>query len=1114
MKITNKIMDQGRMVGVMINDADYSLPMCNRALYLENYIAPLTEDGYKYYSYSADEIEMPGGSSIIDLPAIDLAEIDEVEWLASIELANAEALTDSEASKYYSYKQRSVIAWKEPVTYMINTRSELIEYLLTTERSWSGITYGLDNRPINAITNPEALFTVDELIEHPELKSFLNIIQKRHIFRNYDAYLDTVKFLLDTGALTNPNPSMAEFISAYYAWGPEGIKDICTSSEMKLSVDGSFEWVDDNLTSTDAERRVFANRTKKMGFYTEDSKINYLKHHIDISEITDYKEFERARLCVDSNDILMRLRRADFKGKRLYPLNAMYFSDVSDRLYITLQSESGFAYQYKVSHDKVRFGLRHGQGTAEIFLSSYNFCVASIVPGVTIELENITDANDYFLWNKALFKAILILDARTEKAPSLSTSEFLLKDGVSPVTMINYMTKMVSRYPNFRVHEKVYLRDGSNPITNALDLYIGGVPEEILQAFQLTYEDIEGDINNFIDMADTDDLEDRRELMLRDALTDKDEGFDPTFFDWHAKYAKTIEDSGMRKMYLDNARNRTDAIDFYTKVKFVRDCIAGNLSIGNMGEGRLSDIGASYKTIAEVLMTALYAVCGDAPTRERGSMFIEELGTSDALDLDVVFRKRNNAYNGYLADFAEYRSCRASKTTWLWAYCSRVFREISNAPIEQQRPYLMELIGLDTKRDLPIRELATAIITMAIKEAGFSDSPLDKFDDRLANKSMLSCALSSAEFLAAKLVFHVIAGGIKSEPVDGNYEVNMDLDENITLKVKVPVAAYDIFKRIDVNSRRYYITVFDYCKYEYTQFAGKSPTGEFFFCLVNAEVDPWHVKPRKGYSIKSYPLLPNYYDQKVLDSNAGIPDYYANGVTNKAIIQTPIITSYNKPNFVPAVDPSNPLEMVDAENIAKNATELSELNYVLDYRVQEYIFAYVRRWGLARKMAKEKGKKLYSIPLKQDICLRGLAPLFCDKMPADDVVLCDDIADDRFAMFNLETKTTSWRDLTKTTMSIVQHIWIVRPFEAIKDILGSGSTSGILVDGNTKMAPINVSGNYLVVHDGEKWNRILVKSLTPEAIKEFVAVGYFTPIGEDKYFIHGVNGDFVVEHIG
>ncbi len=1104
MQILKRIEDNGVIVGYQVKDDNFTLPMCKKALYLEMYISPLVQAGYKYYGYEADTIEGPDGVPISAHEAIDRSEVDDMEWFASVELATSSALSDAEASKYYTFREESAYQFRTEPSYQINTREELISYLEHIQTTFFGVDYVSDNRPLNFFVNPEALFTIDEFREHPEYKRYFDIMVKRHHIRNYGAYQELVNWLMEQGVLSTSTPSMAEFLAAYYAWGPEGFKDKCTKFETKLNVDGVFQFVRDPISSTDAESYVVSNRVRKLSVIDGTENVHFLKSHESFNDITDITEFKRARIVVTSNDMLLQIRRRSNTGKKYTALSRTMYSDVSDRLYITLISESGYTYCYKVAHNKIRLGLMHTESNSAVCSSDVNFVFSSVFPGLSLPIDVVNSSDDYYMWNLALIKAQQLVQAKSKPAPVDSTSEFMLNDGMNPVAVIDMISHSVAKNKEFKANKKYTLSDPEDDMCNALELYIQDLPEYLLDAFGLKEEDLDNGIESFLDLADIDDLRDRREQMMDQKLLPGQPGFDETYKEYQTKYAKETAMLNSVSELMGRKDKKYDAIDYYTKLRFVFDCLHGEMAVDNLGDGILSDLGASYMLAAECILSVVYAEFGNTVTREQAESIIVDLEQSDLIDIDGIFRRRDNAFKGYMVDFAKYRKTRGCTNTWVWAYCTKVFREISNAPVDKQRPYLMELVVLEnSKPDILTRNLMTKLVEEAIKNAGFSDAPYAA-DGSLETWSEQRCAIQSADYLAAQLFFYIYAGGVKSEPVDGIYKVHFNMYDSQSLDIDLPVDVYNFVKSFNKQAHVRYMTVYDYCKYEYNP---NTTVGTFNLCLVNASVDPWHVKPKQGYSIKSYPLLPNYYDQASLDGANG-EGFYENGYKLKAINVSPLKGAYRE-LFIPTSEFTEILAYEDEVRACKDVDLLYEY---LSPEQHEYIFAYVRRWALERKKAEAEGKKLVSIPLKQDIVYAPIAYSCCDELPAQGPVYSTDSSlDSKFCQKCTEVKNISWRDFVNAQLSITTRNVTIREF-SIRDvsIYDIHSMVDVLSGQCGNDVPIVVTGNYLNVR-GETLFRIAVSKLTPKQIDDFVQSGVLRKIGENKYFISAINGDYVLE---
>ena len=1106
MEIKNKVVDNGTIVGYIVDDGSFTLPLCKKALFSEMYIPSLIDSGYKYYGYDADLIEDKDGNSVTDLPEVSLADVDELEWAASIDHADTSALSDADAAKYYSYRESSILTFRTEPVYEINTRERFIQYLETLERQLYDANFSTDNRPINSFVNPEALFTIDELRDSSDVRHYFDIMIKRHHFRNYGAYQNLIRWLKDKGVLNTEKPSLGEFLAAYYAWGPEGIKDKCTDYKMKVAVDGTFEFMSDPLSAADKDYYVNTNRVYKVAIIDGNDTVQYLKYKQSLGDLSDYTELGRSRLAIDSNDKLFSIRRRTHGQRKYMAIQGIGLSDVSDRLYFNLMTESGYAYTYKISHNKIKIGLTHTRTNEEIFSHSTNFAIASVAPTVPLYLDQIDNETDYFLHNLAIIKSAQLAKKKSKNAPYASTTEALISDGVNPVGTVELMSKSVTVNKGNKINHRYDLSTPGDDLTDAIELYLKEIPDYILKAYNLTNDDITEGMQTFLELADIDELKDRRDEMMAGRIGPGDNGFDPTFVDYSTKSGRERGMVAEARAMVGGKGKLYDAIDYYTKIKFASDCIHGNLSVDYFGDGILEDIGVNYGVAAQTMLSVVYAELGDTPDKATATQMLINMENSSLIDINRIFRDRDMAWKGFMVDFAQYRKKHADENVWIWAYCTKVFREISNAPVSEQRPYLMELVTIENnKHDYPVRELMTACVKEAIEAADFDTTPFSKDTDTIfADWNLKRVALSSAEYIAAKLFFFVYAGGVKTEPVDGNYVVKMAIQDGMDLQVKLPVAVYDFIKGFNIETHKKYMSVYDFCKYEYNP---NTPQGTFNVYLVNADVDPWHVKPKTGYSIKSFPLLPNYYKEEDLDKANG-EGFYLQATQSGGICVAPL-KRIESISFVPTATDD---EYIMNSNIVKAATTYEDLASYLDPDEYEYIFAYIKRWSLAKKLAAAQGKVLYSIPLKQDIVYGEFAYTYCDEPPVQEIVFKDAYEIDETA-FRKDTTVTkySWRDYVQGVSLIAEKGIKIHPF-SINDIDFNNIDKVEPIISSDYRCPIHmaVSGNYLVIKE-EDIIRVPVSRISKDQLQQFVQDGVLCQISENKYFVRAVNGDYIME---
>lgn len=213
MIITNIITDKGTFRGVMLKDGDFSYPVCKEALLSKEIFLELVKNSsYKYYGNFS--FSHPDGTPIAELPAI---EYDSLDNSAKEEFdIPGTRMSDAELNSYKSKEiPPDAPKWREPIQVIINTREELIEYAKEPAKAFDpeDITTYL---PLNAFTNPKALFTPEEFIQSANQKIISNLFDKED--KSLAAFAKMMSVISD-----KPITNTYEFLDAYYSFGFIGL---------------------------------------------------------------------------------------------------------------------------------------------------------------------------------------------------------------------------------------------------------------------------------------------------------------------------------------------------------------------------------------------------------------------------------------------------------------------------------------------------------------------------------------------------------------------------------------------------------------------------------------------------------------------------------------------------------------------------------------------------------------------------------------------------------------------------------------------------------------------------------------------------------------------------
>lgn len=327
----------------------------------------------------------------------------------------------------------------------------------------------------------------------------------------------------------------------------------------------------------------------------------------------------------------------------------------------------------------------------------------------------------------------------------------------------------------------------------------------------------------------------------------------------------------------------------------------------------------------------------------------------------------------------------ATDTAW-WCYVTKVFRELSNKPIEEQRPYMLEMLVVKSKKaqgsgsiDGDIRDIAVACVENALDAC--SDISTDKIaiSDKITGatgKTYRDLVYDIKDFIAAELVFRII--GYKGEGEGGMATFKVDYDNSGNkLSIPVPMTVVDLCKKVlnDAETHVYYMPIYEVNANEYNPYQG---SGGFPMHIVNAIVTPWTVTPKKGYKIKTMSLLPSYYSAEALDGKNGAGWTQSN--VSKGAIVAANIKNISRSRVLPEVDSEI---YVDTTRSLQNAT-YDDIGTYLHPAVDELVQCYVKRWALHCHEAAKEGKVVKSMPLKQDIVYAGFAPVVLGRQVSSD----------------------------------------------------------------------------------------------------------------------------------
>lgn len=210
--ITNVIVLDDKIVGYKIKTGEISYSTCKDGLMSKPIFDSLIKDGYKYFGNQI--FETPEGNPIDELTQINYNTLSADER-SEFDIAD-NLYKDEDVLEYISKKPpKDAPKWKEPLTYMLNTREELIEFLKDCAKLPE------DNpasyMPLNAFTNPEALMSEQEYLSANGLK-LRNLIKSREKY----SFTRFINLIDNLGVDETSTP--LDIIDKYYSWGISGLR--------------------------------------------------------------------------------------------------------------------------------------------------------------------------------------------------------------------------------------------------------------------------------------------------------------------------------------------------------------------------------------------------------------------------------------------------------------------------------------------------------------------------------------------------------------------------------------------------------------------------------------------------------------------------------------------------------------------------------------------------------------------------------------------------------------------------------------------------------------------------------------------------------------------------
>lgn len=1040
MKIVQKIVNPDNSIfGYYLDDDGFTFAVTTRGLYDESVLSKLVEAGYKIYDYHG-HIEI-NGIEISSLESVmnDISE-EEIEILTQMEDA---VLSEQEATQYFTRVANvTTVELKQPKV-EIATREDFLAYLDRVEIENRYSNSIRDIRPINSFVAQDALFTVEEICANPELRRYLDIIEKRRYVKTYSSYLRLIEFLKVEGVLedTGREATIDEVLEAYCAWGICGLNLRIIRRTKELNVN----YYINRPTGKTKTVNVKDNAISTLCYMDKDGTIYYGGGSINIRD--EVKPDNLPVTPVQLDEYWKELRNTSMWGSD-YKLIKCLITRYVTRHCFEAMSDEGEMFEFRADP----YGIAMVNASTCIF--KINFMMAQLIDGPFLPLANVATSTDYYLMNLTCVKIRDLFSSKIVNPPVSSSFELLLNEGVTPEVAIQYIANQIKLHPDLN-----YDYDDGIDYGEAYSLYRNGLPQEFVDRYNPNDEPYDN-IDDFINIA----VNTRDELIA--------EGV-------YKSNSKSLTAAEQELCRMERAINPIECLTFVRSVK------NGDISVNNLGQGLKLDKSVDTYFWAEMLMTMAKHEVGFSASKVILGEWIASFGEdSEYLNLSEEIEIRNNAYNGYLKDRATLNSERAKQSIKA-CYITKVFREISNLPVPSHRHYMFECLSLDLGPGTETEEILFAL-DAAIQSGIMRCQDLGRKEKDLIIEGSTDVALKLLFKIALKLPLEKVQGDENTVKVKERLNVGSK-EAEIIISIKQSHYAELISTP---QFERNYCTVYDWCDFEMRK------NGGFNYYAINANLTPWQVLPKDGYSIPEYNYYLNYVKPGALVS---LSERYHGRVKESNAKVCVLCDNFVESPLVP-YDLSDFTDFYTAENI----------DTVLQSSVIETPDNYFNRFVYHNKAAKESGLYLVKMRLKSDEVFEPYSDLYpniwleedeyATKQGAIDSVQCLNVLEPvllnsrKTALLGDKYENFKMFDITSYTTSDVMP-WI-------NLLSGEFYCTGIVAIGNDAIV--------VAYSNGDK-EKIAYKDLTENKVRELEMRKIVYRLDNNHVYTKSTFGDVVLE---
>lgn len=1084
-KIIERKVDDGQLVGYLLEQEGLTYVVELRDLYEQEILDGLIESGYEYHDYYGD-ITTADGISINELASSPVTPEDNLSFKG--ELAK-DALTEQQALSYFRTNMKDVIQveFLKPVKLLINTREELVSYLKRWKNVSSNRVTDLELYPINAICAKEALFMPEEIVLDNEVRDLFIYMSNRRRYPTLESLKNVTKFFIENGVMEKEDSDNVDaYIKAYSAWGPEGINAPCINQRFEQDV---IYAIGAPYTGSGREKLTFNSIQASLHADVKDdilSQINYRLAY-GIMDKEGYvhsgdQKVDRGDIIENTGDVLLSqemmkkynaLSRST--GKWETPYRALQVINVIhlNRMSLTLQTPEGRMYEWRM--DKSNIALV--STNSSVFVQPTG-TVATIEGGM-VRLDRLYEKDGYMKYTMFHRIAEEIIDTKRTAPVFKSTSEMCLYNGLHAEQALDYIQFMSNK-------------------AEASSILHGGLSSDFMRKFGAGIEDLDEN-SDFMDVLDL------LSTNYNDAINAEGEAK----FDYSEVLANIMDNSIPQEdkrlaMYINNERpdSKINAILDFTSEKVALE----------QAKGRSFDNGNSNEEqVYFGLMTMYHIINGDNISQSTVGDFVEKMLNEEYITINDMVLKLNSEAIGCQMDYATLKSKQTREVaSSIWV--TSAIGEYSAAPLQDRRHIGFAGLKMNLAKNSYMRKLVDALIVSVDEQ--MVKSGLYSETDRNSYARVMHCHV--LDFL-----WGIKIGNVNLTQENGMYFKKYVEKTKYTMSVEVTlkIGESDFHHIKNPNCPDFtpvFSTLTTYCKN--STFSVVS-SFRFDSMLMNVNINPWKVLRKAGFDdILVYNGCLNLINNNQWETHfkVNLPSVY-NEVT--AVGGRMAINPYDYDNTF-AIYPTPDVEATIVNMLfgsvnktngrTGNNLPIEVTNYLLDDNEKEESFRrYMQRVNNTMELINKNnpGKKMYRVPTKSDIYYKAIAGYYNQNIASSYEV--EDMSYPGVASKPYQPCLTEQflNSLIGTTKDCIQVTNINNYRLSVEKLLGC---SNLVRNGFSPVFNCYVGGGNIFLLDRDR----SVISLSDTTLAEFDTLarsGVCYRLSTREFMFYGVNGTFIVE---